>query len=156
MTANARYRTRARKGIFLYASHAAMTRDHERWAVEAIVSQHLETTECSRAATWEDLKTLAALLDEEQAEYALVGGYALAVHGLIRQTEDIDLLVNPAAQSSRRWIAALSRLPDQAVQALAEDPEIFQAGWHAVRINDELSVDIVPSVAGHPWEEMSR
>ncbi|MHB8812382.1 MAG: hypothetical protein ACYDAE_03875 [Steroidobacteraceae bacterium] len=37
MDANARYRTRAPKGLFFYESHEQMARDRERWTVEAIV-----------------------------------------------------------------------------------------------------------------------
>ena len=47
-------------------------------------------------------------------EYALVGGYALGAHGFNRFTEDVDILVDPSAENSRRWILALSRLPDAA------------------------------------------
>jgi len=39
MDANVRYRTRAPKGLFFYESHAEMTRDRERWTVEAIVQK---------------------------------------------------------------------------------------------------------------------
>lgn len=42
MTANANYRTRAPKGIFFYASHDEMTRDRDRWTVDAIVARHAE------------------------------------------------------------------------------------------------------------------
>jgi len=42
MTANANYRTRAPKGIFFYESHDEMTRDRDRWAVDAIVARHAE------------------------------------------------------------------------------------------------------------------
>jgi ABC-type glycerol-3-phosphate transport system substrate-binding protein len=112
--------------------------------------------EYTRPATWEDLKRLAALLNESQADYALVGGYAIAAHGFIRQTEDIDVLVNPAAANSSRWIVALSQLPDGAAQSLADEPDVFSSDKrYAVRINDEFTVDIMPSVAGHPWDEMS-
>jgi hypothetical protein len=38
---------------------------------------------------------LAALLNEANVEYALVGGYAIAVHGFNRQSEDIDLWSTP-------------------------------------------------------------
>ena len=38
--------------------------------------------EYPRPATWEELKMLAQLLNEAQVEYALVGGYAIAAHGL--------------------------------------------------------------------------
>lgn len=39
MTANARDRTRAPKGIFYYESHEEMARDRDRWTVEAIVAR---------------------------------------------------------------------------------------------------------------------
>ena len=81
--------------------------------------------EYTRPATWEDLERLASLLNDAGAEYALVGGYAIASHGFSRQSEDIDLLVNPAADNSRRWIVALSRLPDHATRALEQEPDVF-------------------------------
>jgi hypothetical protein len=112
-------------------------------------------TEYTRPATWEDLKTLAQRLNEARVEYALVGGYAIAVHGFNRQTEDIDLLVSPDAENSRRWIVALSSLPDRATQTLIGDPDVFaQDKRYALRINDEFTIDIMPSVAGHSWDEM--
>ena len=35
----AAYRTRAPKGVFIYRSHAEMTRDRDRWTTEAIVER---------------------------------------------------------------------------------------------------------------------
>lgn len=42
MDANARYRTRAPKGLFFYESHEQMASDRERWAVAAIVQKQSE------------------------------------------------------------------------------------------------------------------
>lgn len=42
MDANARYRTRAPKGLFFYESHEQMARDREQWTVEAIVRKQDE------------------------------------------------------------------------------------------------------------------
>ncbi len=42
MDANARYRTRAPKGLFFYESHGQMARDRERWTVDAIVHKQTE------------------------------------------------------------------------------------------------------------------
>ncbi len=113
--------------------------------------------EYTRPATWEDLKRLATLLNEAGAEYALVDGYAIASHGFSRQSQDIDLLVNPAADNSRRWILALSQLPDHAARALEQEPDVFADDKrHALRINDEFTVDIMPSVAGHSWDELRQ
>lgn len=113
--------------------------------------------EYTRPATWEDLKRLARLLNDAHAEYALVGGYAIAAHGFSRQSEVIDLLVNPAAENSRRWIVALGQLPDQASRALEQEPDVFADDKrYALRVNDEFTIDIMPSVAGHSWDEMQR
>ena len=112
-------------------------------------------TETTRPATWDDLKVIAQYLEEAGAEYALVGGYALAAHGFGRFTEDIDLLVNPAVENSRRWIAALARLPDKAAAELGNEPDVFAMDKsYAIRINDELTVDVMPSVAGLSWEQL--
>ena len=42
MDANARYRTRAPKGLFFYESHDQMVRDRERWTIDAIVQKQSE------------------------------------------------------------------------------------------------------------------
>jgi hypothetical protein len=41
---------------------------------------------------------------QEHVEYALIGGYALALHGIVRLTEDIDILVEPSQENTRRWV----------------------------------------------------
>ncbi len=111
--------------------------------------------EYTRPATWDDVKNVAKLLNEAGVEYALVGGYAIAAHGFNRFSEDIDLLVNPATENSRRWIVALSELPDHAARELTSDPDVFATdARYALRINDEITIDIMPSIAGHSWQEM--
>jgi hypothetical protein len=112
-------------------------------------------TEYTRPATWEDLKTLIAYLRDAGVEYALVGGYAIAAHGFTRASEDIDILVNPSAENTRRWVLALSRLPDHAAQELAAQGDVFANDQrYALRINDEFTVDVMPSIAGHTWDDM--
>ena len=113
-------------------------------------------TEYTRPATWEDVRALARYLDEAGAEYALVGGYAIAAHGFSRFSEDIDILVNPSAENARRWIVALSRLPDRAAAELAAESDVFANDKrYAIRINDEFTVDVMPSIAGLSWAEMT-
>jgi predicted nucleotidyltransferase len=113
--------------------------------------------EYTRPATWDDVKLLARLLREENVEYALIGGYAIAAHGFNRFSEDVDILVNPTQENTERWIRALSRLPDGAAKELAEDEGFFERdGQYAVRVNDEFTVDVMPAACGHSWSELSR
>jgi hypothetical protein len=46
-----------------------------------------------RQATWHDVFLLIEKLEKYGAEYVLIGGYALAFNGLVRQTGDVDILV---------------------------------------------------------------
>jgi len=112
-------------------------------------------TEYTRPATWDDLKMLVRLLDDAGVAYALVGGYAVAAHGFNRFSEDIDILVDPALENSRRWILALSRLPYGATRELAAEPDVFASNrLHAIRVNDAFTVDVLPAVAGLSWEAL--
>ena len=101
------------------------------------------------------MKSLVRYLDEARVEYALVGGYAIAAHGFNRVSEDIDILVNPSAENAKRWVVALGKLPDGAVKELEADVDVFRDDKrYALRINDEFTVDVMPSIAGHSWEKM--
>jgi len=112
-------------------------------------------TERTRPATWGDLAQLAAYLTEAGVRYALIGGYAIALHGLNRVSEDVDILVDPAPDNTRRWIAALSRLPDGAARELSGEDDVFQReGPYAIRINDEFTIDVMPAACGHDWQEL--
>lgn len=109
----------------------------------------------TRPATWDDVKTIARFFAEVGVEYALVGGYAIAAHGFNRFSEDIDVLVRPTPENARRWIVALSRLPDGAARELSGDAGIFEVDKrYAVRVNDEFTIDVMPSVAGLTWEAL--
>jgi hypothetical protein len=112
-------------------------------------------TEYTRPATWEDVKTVASYLEREGVEYVLAGGYAIAAHGFNRFSEDIDIVVNPSAENSRKWIAALSKLPDGAAAELNTQADVFANDTrYAIRINDEFTVDVMPSIAGLSWASL--
>ena len=108
-------------------------------------------TEYTRPATWDDVKQLARLLNDAGVEYALVGGYAIAAHGFNRFSEDIDILVNPSAENSKRWVVAFEQLPNHATRELSSSPDVFASdATYALRINDEFTIDVMPSIAGYP------
>lgn len=103
----------------------------------------------TRPATWQDVLDLARRLNRHKVRYVLVGAYALAAHGLTRMTTDVDIAVAADAENNRRWIAALAELPDGAARELAGEADPFSGDLlHAIRINDEFTVDVMPSVAG--------
>jgi hypothetical protein len=86
-------------------------------------------------------------------EYALIGGYALALQGIVRLTEDVDILVEPSVENARRWVRALSNLPDGAAKELAGDDTLHEEPY-AIRINDEFTVDVMNSASGFSWQDL--
>jgi len=109
--------------------------------------------ERTRAATYEDVKRVAELLESEGVEYALIGGYALALQGIVRLTEDVDVLVEPTLENARRWVRALSKLPDGAARELVGD-DTLHTEHYAIRVNDEFTVDVMNSASGLTWAEL--
>ena len=49
-----------------------------------------------------DFRELLALLNKNDADYLVVGGYALAFHGAPRFTGDIDIFIRPDALHDTR------------------------------------------------------
>ncbi len=109
--------------------------------------------ERTRAATYRDVRRVAELLEAEHVEYALIGGYALALQGIVRLTEDVDILVEATPENARRWVRALSLLPDGAAKELEGD-ENLHAEPYAIRINDEFTVDVMNSASGFTWQDL--
>jgi len=107
--------------------------------------------EQARAATFDDLKHLARALADAGADYLLVGAYALAAHGYVRATIDIDLLVPRSAQAGARLRQALLTLPDRVAEAL--DPAWFTEGDN-IRVADAFVVDLLLSANGHSFEDL--
>lgn len=101
--------------------------------------------EYSRAATFEDLKSLIQSLNQQNAEYLLIGGYALFAHGYHRATTDIDMLVPARRDAGERIKRALMVLPDQAAKEI--EPEWFEEGEN-IRLADAFVVDIMFNACG--------
>jgi hypothetical protein len=44
-------------------------------------------------------------------KYVVVGGFAAALHGVVRATKDIDILIEPTLDNAQRALKALEGLP---------------------------------------------
>ena len=56
------------------------------------------------------LATVCALLNAEGVKYVVVGGFAVALHGVVRATKDVDVLVEPSLDNATRALRALEHL----------------------------------------------
>ncbi len=87
----------------------------------------------------DQLLRVCALLNEHGARYLIVGGHACILHGHVRTTEDVDILVEDSTENFERVIAALSELEDHAAAELT--PQDIAENV-VVKIADEVEVDV--------------
>ena len=104
----------------------------------------------SRAPELEDLVALCAALNREGARYLLIGGFAVILHGFVRGTKDVDLLVEASSENVQALKRALASLPDNAIALIADD-ELRR--YPVVRIADEIVVDLMAAACGIDYTE---
>lgn len=92
-----------------------------------------------------DFRDLLAAFNAHGVEFLVVGAHALAAHGLVRATKDLDVWVRPDAGNAERVIAALvefgAPLHDLTVDDLSRPGLIFQIGVEPIRIDVITSID---------------
>lgn len=62
----------------------------------------------------EDYRDMLRALSDEKVKFLLVGAYALAAHGYLRATMDIDIWVMPSPKNADAVLRALGRTKDLA------------------------------------------
>jgi hypothetical protein len=98
-----------------------------------------------------DFRDLFAELNAEQADFIVVGAHALAAHGHVRATKDLDVWVRASPENAKRVFRALASfgapLSDLTARDLATPNVVFQIGVPPIRI------DILTSIDGVTFEE---
>ena len=98
-----------------------------------------------------DFSELLGLLNENNVDYLIVGGYALAVHGAPRYTGDLDILVRPDYENAQRIIDALQKFGFGSLGLTVDDflspDNVIQLGYPPIRI------DIITSLTAVSTEE---
>ncbi len=94
----------------------------------------------SRPPTLEDLIQLCRRLNEKNAKYIVIGGWAMVQHGFTRATEDIDLLVETSLANEKIVLDTLAELPDGASKEL-KPGEISQ--FEVIKVADEIVIDLM-------------
>ena len=100
-----------------------------------------------------DFRDLLVLLNEHEVDFMIVGGYALAFHGVPRFTGDIDIYVRPDHDNAERILRALTDFGFGSLGLVVDDfqnqNKVTQLGVPPVR------VDIITSITGVTWENAS-
>lgn len=94
-----------------------------------------------------DFRDLLSEFNAAGVEYLVVGAHALAAHGRVRATGDLDVWVKPEAVNATRVLKALAAfgapITDLTVDDLTKPDTIFQIGLPPLRIDVITGIDAV-------------
>jgi hypothetical protein len=92
-----------------------------------------------------DFSDLLAEFNALGVEYLVVGAHALAAHGVVRATKDLDVWVNPTPDNASRVLRAITAfgapLHDLTQADLATPGIVFQIGVAPIRVDIVTSID---------------
>jgi hypothetical protein len=92
-----------------------------------------------------DFKELLLAFNAHNVEYLVVGAHALAAHGHVRATKDLDVWVRPTQQNAQHVLKALADfgapLGDLSVEDLSKPGTVFQIGIPPLRIDLITEID---------------
>jgi len=107
-----------------------------------------------------DFRDLLAEFNAQGVEYLIVGAHALAAHGHVRATQDLDVWVCPDPKNAQRVMLALQAfgapLQDLTESDLATPGIVFQIGVEPIRIDIITAIDGVEFAEAWPSRVLSK
>ncbi len=98
---------------------------------------------------------LVALVDHE-VEFALIGGWALAVYGHARGTDDLDVIVNPTHENATRVMAALRSFGAPLAQHRVTET-LFEAPGYGYRMGVKPNlIELLTTISGVSFGEVMK
>lgn len=101
----------------------------------------------------QDFTDLLIELCEANAEFLLVGGWAVILYGHVRATDDMDIFVRPSTTNSERIFAALDAF-GAPLRAHAVAPGHFAKEGDAYRFGiAPLKVEVLTKISGVSFDD---
>ena len=98
-----------------------------------------------------DFREFIELLIKHKAEYLIVGGYAVGIHGHPRYTGDLDIWLNPTAENARIILRCVNEFGFSSFNLTETDfikpGNVIQLGYPPLRI------DLLTEIDGVTFEE---
>jgi hypothetical protein len=98
-----------------------------------------------------DFKDFLKLLNTHQAEYLLIGGYAVGYHGYPRATADMDIWIAINPKNAEKIVSALKEFgfdaPELSVDLFLKESQIVRMGVPPVRL------EITTTISGVSFDE---
>ncbi len=93
----------------------------------------------------QDFREFVELLIKHNAEYLIVGGYAVGIHGHPRYTGDLDIWLNPTPLNAARIINCVNEFGFESFGLKTEDftkvGNVVQLGYPPLRIDLLTDID---------------
>jgi predicted nucleotidyltransferase len=104
----------------------------------------------------DDFRDLLVELADAGAEFVLIGGWAMAVHGRPRATEDLDILVRAEPVNATRVHAALSKF-GAPLSAHGVGEHTFALEGQAYRVGRKPNLaELLTKVSGVTYDEAAK
>jgi len=101
----------------------------------------------------QDYVDLLLELHDARVEFVVLGGWAVAVHGHGRATDDLDVLVRPTPENAVRVYDALQRF-GAPLEAHGVTVELFSKPQYGYRIGVKpVLIELLTSVSGIDFDE---
>jgi hypothetical protein len=92
-----------------------------------------------------DFKDFLRLLNANNVEYLLVGGYAVALHGYVRYTQDIDIWVYISLENAFKVVQTLKDFgfphADELLEILQKEKRVVGMGIPPMKIEVVTTID---------------
>ncbi len=99
----------------------------------------------------QDFRDFVELLIKNKAEYLIIGGYAVGVHGHPRYTGDLDVWLNPTLENANKILSAVNKFGFSSYKLSVEDfmkeGNVVQLGYPPIRI------DLLNQIDGVTFDE---
>ena len=104
-----------------------------------------------------DFADFIRILNQHRARFLVIGGYAMAHHGLVRATNDVDVLIATDAANLRRVrAAALTFVGVEPSDAALRPPRgMFRIGPPSAHVDVTTKIDGIADFEG-AWKRRSR
>jgi len=98
-----------------------------------------------------DFKEFLRLLNSQQVEYLLIGGYAVGYHGYPRPTGDLDIWIAVNPKNAEKIVAVLKEfgfaVPELSVDLFLKKKKIIRMG------NPPLRIEVATTISGVKFDE---
>ncbi|MES2923859.1 MAG: nucleotidyltransferase [Verrucomicrobiota bacterium] len=98
---------------------------------------------------------LLVILAEAGVRFVIVGGVAVTLHGYVRLTEDVDILIEASAPNIQRFLDSLADYGEGFARELSPDDFTDEEG--AIRIVEEVEfsqIDIFTRMSGLSYPDL--